>query len=165
MNDTSGRLLRPIAIWRGAFAGLVGIVPIAIAVELIDRYWHDLDRSTWLVLPYLLILFVYMIAGFGAAAVGPRRAAQQRLARRARHVLRVAHRARRGAPRVGERSPFRSARRDRERAVRSGIRDGGRGGRDAECAPDVVSRSLPSDGDTMVVVVSRPGGRVRARVR
>jgi hypothetical protein len=59
------------ALTRGAVIGLAVIVPISVAVEVLEQNVDDLEGSGWMVLPFLAILAAYAIAGRGAASVAP----------------------------------------------------------------------------------------------
>jgi hypothetical protein len=62
-----------VTIQRGAFArgvilGLAVIVPISVAVEVLEQNVDDLEGSGWMVLPFLAILAAYALAGHAAAS-------------------------------------------------------------------------------------------------
>jgi hypothetical protein len=63
--------LEPRALLRGALVGLSMIVPISIAVELLERNVADLDGSLWMVLPFLLVLVAYVVCGRVAGGLAP----------------------------------------------------------------------------------------------
>ena len=57
------------ALVQGIVVGLAVIVPVSVAVEVIERNVDDLDGSAWLFIPFLAILAAYVLAG-GVAAAG-----------------------------------------------------------------------------------------------
>jgi len=61
--------LERVALTRGIIVGLVFIVPVA-ALTTFLKDTFDFD-SSWLILPFLLILAAYVFAGFGAGTFAP----------------------------------------------------------------------------------------------
>ena len=59
------------ALLRGAFVGLMLIVPISILVELLDRNVDDLEGSGWMVIPFLAVLAAYVVSGRIAGGLAP----------------------------------------------------------------------------------------------
>ena len=53
----------PGAIWRGAFAGLLVIVPLTALRAVLDHEAGDVDDGGWLVLFGLGLLVAYVVAG------------------------------------------------------------------------------------------------------
>jgi hypothetical protein len=59
------------ALGRGVAVGLAAIVPISVAVELLERNVDELDGSAWMLLPLVAILGAYVVAGHVAARGAP----------------------------------------------------------------------------------------------
>jgi hypothetical protein len=59
------------AIARGALLGLLVIVPISLAVEILERNVDDLEGSGWMFIPFVAVLAAYVAAGRVAATAAP----------------------------------------------------------------------------------------------
>jgi hypothetical protein len=59
------------AIARGALVGLIVIVPLSVAVEILERNVDDLEGSGWMFIPFVAVLVAYVAAGRRAARAAP----------------------------------------------------------------------------------------------
>ena len=59
------------ALVRGAIAGLAVIVPVSLAVEILERNVDDLEGSGWMFIPFVAVLVAYVHAGRLAGAAAP----------------------------------------------------------------------------------------------
>jgi hypothetical protein len=59
------------AVFRGATAGLFFLVIASVAQALLDRNVDDFQDSGWTYVLFVVILFGYMLAGFGAGRLVP----------------------------------------------------------------------------------------------
>ena len=84
--DDAPRVIQWHAVFRGATAGLFFLVLASVIEAILDRNIDTFNDSGWIYPLFVLILFGYMLGGFGAGRLVPRGRAQQRPARGHRRV-------------------------------------------------------------------------------
>jgi hypothetical protein len=58
------------AVARGALSGLSLIIPIVVVTEVLDANVDDFSDSTWVFVPFVLILFAYAASGYAGGRLG-----------------------------------------------------------------------------------------------
>jgi hypothetical protein len=71
LPDDEERIIQWNAVFRGATAGLFFLVVASIIEAILDRNMDSFNDSGWIYPLFVLVLFGYMLAGFGAGRLVP----------------------------------------------------------------------------------------------
>lgn len=65
------RVVAPEAIGRGALVGFVALLPVVLVIALLERGIDEFDTSAWAAVSFVLLLGVFLLAGWAAGTVRP----------------------------------------------------------------------------------------------